>query len=122
MEQMEDNLSYMKEFKPLTEEEFEAVFKVRDIISAQGRIPCTACKYCMDVCPKHIAIPELFADMNAEIMHGKAGSGWYYEIHTYNKPKASDCIKCGKCEAVCPQHLGIRDLLVEVAEKFEKKD
>ena len=122
MEQMEDNISYMKDFKPLSQEEFEAVFKVRDIINAQGLIPCTACKYCMDVCPKKIAIPDLFSDLNAKTIHNNWNSGWYYDIHTQNGGKASDCVKCGKCEKVCPQHLEIRELLEEVAEAFEKEE
>ena len=122
MEQMEDNISYMKDFKPLSQEEFEAVFKVRDIINAQGLVPCTACKYCMDVCPKKIAIPDLFSDLNAKTIHNNWNSGWYYDIHTQNGGKASDCVKCGKCEKVCPQHLEIRELLEKVAEAFEKKE
>ena len=122
MEQMEDNISYMKEFKPLSEEEFEAVFKVRDMISAQGLIPCTGCKYCMDVCPQKIAIPDLFSDLNAKTIHNYWNSDCYYEIHTQNGGKASDCVKCGKCEKICPQHLKIRELLAEVAEAFEKEE
>ena len=40
---------------------------------------------------------------------------------TVKNAKASECFKCGLCEQICPQHLHIRDLLVEVAEAFEKK-
>lgn len=120
MEQVEDNTGYMKKFKPLTDEELEAVWKVRDIIRTQGLIPCTGCKYCMDVCPQKIAIPDLFSDMNSRTIFKNWNSEFYYDVHTQNRGKASDCIKCGKCEKVCPQHLGIRDLLVQVADAFEE--
>ena len=72
---------------------------------------CKACERCMDVCPKKISIPDLFADMNALNTFQTWNSRWYYSIHTKNSGKASDCIKCGKCEAACPQHLPIRELL-----------
>ena len=122
LEQVQDNVSFMKDFKALSEAEMEAVWKVRDIILSQGTIPCTACKYCMDVCPQKIAIPDLFADMNAKTIFNNWNSGYYYGVHTKNNGKASDCIKCGKCEKICPQHLKIRELLVDVAEAFEKEE
>jgi predicted aldo/keto reductase-like oxidoreductase len=45
---------------------------------------------------------------------------YYNEVHTVQNGKASDCIKCGKCEKICPQHLEIRRLLETVAKEFEK--
>lgn len=120
MEQMEDNISFMKEFKPLSETEQEAVQKVCAIFKNQDLIPCTACRYCVEGCPKNIAIPDLFADMNAKKAYKDWNSDWYYMVHTQGAGKASDCIKCGKCEKVCPQHLSIRDLLSEIAEAFDK--
>ena len=117
--QMLDNLSYMKEFVPLNKKEFEAVFEVAEIIKKQKLIACTGCRYCMDGCPSKIAIPYLFTCMNSKIMNQDYDPSDYIK-YTTGKGKASDCIKCGKCEIECPQHLEIRELLVKVAKEFEK--
>ena len=119
MEQMKDNLSFMKDFKPLDDKEKEAVNKVCKIFKALGSIPCTACRYCVAGCPKNISIPDLFADMNAKKIYNDWNSSWYYSIHTKSNGKAGDCIKCGKCEVVCPQHLEIRNLLEDVSAAFD---
>lgn len=121
MAQMNDNISYMKEFKPLEEKEMKAVQNVCAVFNGMNLIPCTACRYCTDGCPKNISIPDLFACMNTKKHYHDWNADYYYnEVHTKNRGKASDCIKCGKCESACPQHLPIRDLLQEVAKEFEK--
>lgn len=122
MEQLQDNTSYMKDFVPLSETEHEAINKVREIFRAMNLIPCTACRYCTDGCPMHISIPDLFACMNTKKQYSDWNADYYYHnVHTKNAGKASECIKCGKCEQICPQHLKIRELLTEVAEEFEKQ-
>ena len=121
MDMMRDNLSYMTDFKPLDDEEWTAIEKVCAIFRAQDIIPCTDCKYCMECCPMHIPIPALFACLNGRRAFKNWNTDFYYEVHTEDGPKASDCIRCGMCEKACPQHLKIRDLLIEVEREFEKK-
>ena len=114
--QMEDNLSFMKDFQPLNDAELAAVEKVQEIFRGMHLIPCTA------GCPRHIAIPDVFAAMNAKQIYHDWNADYYYNnIHTAPGRRASDCIKCGKCEKACPQHLPIRKLLEDVAATFEKK-
>lgn len=125
LQQMKDNLSYMKEFQPLNAKEKDAVAKVVEVFHGLDMIPCTACHYCADEnhCPKHIRIPDVFACLNSK----KAFNDWnmdffYSSVLTANgSGKASECIGCGGCERVCPQHLEIRKLLGDVAATFEKK-
>lgn len=122
MEQLEDNTSYMQDFKPLTDDELAVVDKVASIIKGTGAIACTACRYCVEGCPMDIPIPDYFSLYNMEILENR--KGWttqlhYYENYAEKHGKASDCVKCGACEAQCPQHLEIRDLLEKVAAKFE---
>ena len=113
-------ISYMKDFRPLAETELAAVHKVCEIIRPHNMIPCTACRYCTDGCPQKISIPDLFACLNAKKVFHNWNTDYYYNsVHTVKNGKASDCIRCGKCEQVCPQHLHIRELLEDVAAEFE---
>ena len=120
MAQMKDNISYMKDFRPLDEREMQAVNNVCAVFKGMNLIPCTACRYCTDGCPKKISIPDLFACMNTKNIYHDWNANYYYnEVHTKTGGKASECIKCGKCEKACPQHLQIRQLLEGVAKEFE---
>ena len=124
MEQLMDNMSYMKDFVPLNETENTMVMKAVEMINSSIAIPCTGCAYCVDGCPMHIAIPKYFSLYNADRQEVKE-KGWtpqgeYYDRLTGTFGKASDCVGCGQCEHVCPQHLPIINNLKEVANYFGK--
>ena len=120
--QMQDNVSFMEDYKPLNEKELEAIRQVCEVYDRMHAIPCTACRYCIEEssCPKNILIPDLFSSYNAMKIFNDWNGAHYYERAVAEHGRASDCIRCGKCERVCPQHLPIRDLLVQVAQKFDK--
>ncbi|MBQ6663719.1 MAG: aldo/keto reductase [Firmicutes bacterium] len=117
IEQMEDNISFMKEFQPLTEEEKNTVFQAAEIIRASQIIPCTECRYCTDGCPVSIPIPDIFRVCNAE--YKSTGSTETYADVTKDTGKAKDCLACGQCESMCPQHIGIIAELKKASEMFE---
>ena len=122
-EQVDDNTSYMKDFAPLNTEELDIVEKVVEILNSKIAIPCTGCAYCAPGCPMNINIPRYFSLYNAEKQEaedkGWTSQGEYYDNLTKTYGKASECIACGQCEGICPQHLPIIDNLKKVAETFE---
>lgn len=123
MAQLTDNMNYMSDFKPLNEDEIKLVHKAAEIINGDIAIPCTCCSYCTVDCPKNIPIPKYFSLYNADKTECQT-KNWTVESNYYDSlatefSKASDCIKCGKCEKMCPQHLPIRKYLEKVAEHFE---
>ena len=120
LEQMEDNLSYMRDFVPLSDHEQDVIREAVQIFNEDKSIPCTACHYCTKGCPMNIPIPEIF-----NVENRKKGSPEFRTLREYvnvtqDKGRAGECLACGQCESVCPQHLPIIKLLEECAVNFEK--
>ena len=121
MAQMEDNLSYMKDFRPLDEKEQAAIRKAQEAINGVKSIPCTACHYCTAGCPKRIPIPEIFAARNKQLVWGQLeGGNAAYAQATKDAGTAADCIACGQCERACPQQIKVIERLTDCAKTFGK--
>lgn len=118
MPQMLDNTRVMSDLKPLNDEERKLLNQVIEIVNKNIAVPCTACGYCMEVCPKNIPIPGLFGLYNNYVTSGNF-SGMYHNRITFERGKASDCIECHLCEKNCPQHIEIPEKLKKIRE-FEK--
>ena len=119
IEQMKDNLSYMKDFKPLSEAEQAVILRAQSVLNGDKSIPCTACHYCTDGCPMNIPIPEIFSVANRQRGNEAFRGRREYTIATTNKGKASDCIECGQCVNACPQQIDVIARLKACAEQFE---
>ena len=120
VEQMRDNLSYMRAFKPLDAGERETVEQARRALDEDKSIPCTACHYCTDGCPMNIPIPEIFTVFNRKKGSPEFRTLREYTIVTTDRGRAGECVECGQCENACPQQLGIIALLKDCAKQFEK--
>lgn len=125
MEQVADNTDCIMDSQPFGKAELDAVRKAAEMINSNIAIPCTGCFYCTANCPEHIAIPEYFSLYNSyrQEMEGKYGTPYedYYNSLGKTSGKAGDCVQCGQCEKICPQHLPVRELLRTITDCFEKR-
>ena len=122
VEQMEDNLSYMKDFTGLNDSQKNTINKAREALAKIPVIPCTTCNYCAKVCPKEIGISGTFTAMNYLTLYGDKAAAQHQEnwlVGGHGRKKAAECIKCGKCEQVCPQHISIREELVKAGKALQ---
>lgn len=119
-EQMNDNLNTFVDFEPLSDDEKKLINDVVKKMLDIPLIPCTGCRYCVDGCPAKILIPDVFNAVNTmrkfpDDMRPK----FFYGSLTGHSGKAADCINCGQCHKVCPQHLPIPELMKEASEKLD---
>lgn len=122
--QMEDNISYMKDFDGLSADEEACLNQAREELNSIPLIPCTTCNYCAKVCPKDIGISGSFTAKNIYTLYNDLGRAKHQEgwlVGGHGRKSAIECIKCGKCEEACPQHIKIREELADIAELFEQR-
>ncbi len=122
MEQVEDNLRTFEAFQPLSEQEHKVIEEVVELIHSRVKSGCTTCSYCMP-CPAGVDIPGNFKVWNTYHMYQKYSMvRHHWENGLGEEKQAKNCVKCGKCEAVCPQKLHIREDLARVQEDLDKKE
>lgn len=123
--QMRDNLSHMKDFTCLAKEELSTLSLAQEALRKIPLIPCTTCNYCAKVCPKNIGISGTFAALNCLTLYEDMARAKHQEewlVSGHGKSAATDCIKCGRCEQACPQHISIRKELEKAAKEFYGKE
>lgn len=124
IEQMDNNISYMKDFNGLTDDQMKVIDKARAELNKIPLIPCTTCNYCAKVCPMNIGISGTFTARNVYTLYGNMDSALHQEnwlVGGHGKKQAQYCIKCGRCEQACPQHIKIRDELAKSVKIFGQK-
>ncbi len=122
-EQMQDNLATFRSFEPLNDADKALIEEVRRTLPTIPQIGCTSCRYCMDGCPMSIEIPKIFGIANF-LKRTRRGisAKQYYEELIRGSGRASDCVACGQCENVCPQHLPVIELLREISPRLDKTE
>lgn len=119
--QLEDNTSFMQDFHELSQGERELTSRIAEILNSAISVPCTGCRYCLEECPKNINIPDYFGLLNLHAVTGNK-TNMYYERFSMNHGKASECLKCGLCEGICPQHIEIRKYLEDFKALYEPEE
>jgi len=117
LSEVEDNIKTFKDFKPLTAQEHELVKQAVEIINATPSSPCTDCRYCVPHCPKKIVIPGALGVYNDYLVHKDLSSLKHlYYMMGLTGPTPKDCVQCGACEKVCPQHIEISKFMKDISE------
>lgn len=111
LEQVEENCTYFKDFKELSDAEREAIGKAQRIMAESDTVPCTGCDYCAKVCPQGIGISGAMTALNYYINFGDPYAANYqlgFVVRfNHGKKLPNECIRCGACETACPQNIAI---------------
>lgn len=119
MEQVEDNLATFDHFEPLSDAEQKVVEDVADALRRRVQNGCTGCRYCMP-CPAGVDIPKCFGIWNTYHIYENGNQAkWQWTKEISDGRKASNCVKCGKCEQACPQHISIREDLARLQAELD---
>ena len=124
LEQLESNISEIKNAPPLSDEELEIIKEVSEIINSNITVDCTTCRYCVDVCSEEIDIAKVFDLYNKHNMleiddWTPFGNAYLNYTKLPGVGIASDCIECELCIEECPQSINIPEVLKDVAKTFE---
>ncbi len=119
LEQVEENCRVLGNFQGVSDAERACLQEAEATLKSLDLIPCTACGYCVKVCPETIAIPQIFDALNHYTLYHnlkRAQGLMHYDIAAHDAKGAEACIFCGACVEVCPQSIPVRGELVHCRE------
>jgi len=117
-QQLKDNIATFQTDQPLDHEEMNALLAIADGM-LEGTLPCTACRYCVNHCPKKLDIPALLELYNE---HSFTGGGFIAPMALMALPeekRPASCIGCRSCEKACPQQIKISEAMADFTKKLK---
>ena len=118
LDQARENVATFQANRPFAEDEQHALDEAVDVLRSLASVPCTNCRYCVKDCPQGVSIPEIMGLLNLELM--TENNEFVKGLYQWQAPgRASTCIGCGACEAMCPQSIDIIHQLEVAKEHFE---
>lgn len=117
MDQLKDNLKTFTQRRPQSPEEVALLMEIAE--GLKKSVPCTACRYCCEGCPKGLDIPTLISIYNDLCYSSTINITMRMELMAQEE-KPSACIACGKCARICPQNIDIPGVMKDFTERLKQ--
>ena len=121
MEDLMDNCNTYENFEVLTDSEHAFLEKMAEKLNSTLAVPCSECRYCIEVCPEMIPIDEYFHLFNTSKNQPESNIyRLYFDKLEDEKVPLDNCTYCGTCIDHCTQKIDIPEELENVSKHFQE--